>query len=350
MSKKPGRVLSAPSHLMSWLPPHIPPQALMMASAVSGVSRASKTRIHVVTAKEIMEFSSGVHGMCLNLVADNIGVSIFGNDHLIKEGNTVKHMGQIVDVPVGPGPRTCCQIFLEAGLFFCGVCPTINVGLSVTCVNSAAHTKIMKKIVGSLKLYLAQYREVTAFAQFGSDRGVQSVAHATAPVPHIHILSRAAAAAQGATLYPTQQQRRRICVSRTCRASMIRGCASIVVLRDRDVSLAARMGRDRSDERAHTLLRWAHVWAGVKIECAARAVLTRDERMQRLYVEDGAALPSRPSKCRGPRPAGPVRVRGRTSGAVPSALAQGCVAGPGACGSMALECQERRAGRPQRWN
>lgn len=50
-----------------------------------------------------MEFSSGVRGMCLNLEADNVGVSIFGNDRLIKEGDTVRRTGQIVDVPVGPG-------------------------------------------------------------------------------------------------------------------------------------------------------------------------------------------------------------------------------------------------------
>jgi F-type H+-transporting ATPase subunit alpha len=50
----------------------------------------------------MVEFSSGVRGMCLNLEADNVGVSIFGNDRLIKEGDTVKRTGQIVDVPVGP--------------------------------------------------------------------------------------------------------------------------------------------------------------------------------------------------------------------------------------------------------
>ncbi|KAH7875408.1 P-loop containing nucleoside triphosphate hydrolase protein [Lentinula edodes] len=61
------------------------------------------------------------------------------------------------------------QIFLEANLFFRGVRPAINVGLSVSRVGSAAQTKIMKKFAGSLKPYLAQYREVTAFAQFGSD-------------------------------------------------------------------------------------------------------------------------------------------------------------------------------------
>jgi F-type H+-transporting ATPase subunit alpha len=77
---------------------------------------------------------------------------------------------------------------LESELFFRGVRPAINVGLSVSRVGSAAQTyvypcilqgalysnflsfsKIMKKFAGSLKLYLAQYREVAAFAQFGSD-------------------------------------------------------------------------------------------------------------------------------------------------------------------------------------
>lgn len=56
-----------------------------------------------VQAEEMVEFSSGVRGMCLNLEADNVGVTIFGNDRLIKEGDTVKRTGQIVDVPVGPG-------------------------------------------------------------------------------------------------------------------------------------------------------------------------------------------------------------------------------------------------------
>jgi F-type H+-transporting ATPase subunit alpha len=51
----------------------------------------------------MVEFSSGVQGMCLNLEADNVGVTIFGNDRLIKEGDSVKRTGQIVDVPVGPG-------------------------------------------------------------------------------------------------------------------------------------------------------------------------------------------------------------------------------------------------------
>ncbi len=61
------------------------------------------------------------------------------------------------------------QIFLETDLFFAGVRPAINVGLSVSRVGSAAQTKAMKKVSGSIKLELAQYREMAAFAQFGSD-------------------------------------------------------------------------------------------------------------------------------------------------------------------------------------
>ena len=61
------------------------------------------------------------------------------------------------------------QIFLETELFFKGVRPAINVGLSVSRVGSAAQSKAMKQVSGSLKLELAQYREVAAFAQFGSD-------------------------------------------------------------------------------------------------------------------------------------------------------------------------------------
>merc|ERR1711939_67127 len=61
------------------------------------------------------------------------------------------------------------QIFLEGELFYKGVRPAINVGLSVSRVGSAAQLKAMKQVAGSLKLFLAQYREVAAFAQFGSD-------------------------------------------------------------------------------------------------------------------------------------------------------------------------------------
>merc|ERR1712062_649452 len=61
------------------------------------------------------------------------------------------------------------QIFLESELFYKGIRPAINVGLSVSRVGSAAQIKAMKQVAGTLKLELAQYREVAAFAQFGSD-------------------------------------------------------------------------------------------------------------------------------------------------------------------------------------
>ncbi len=61
------------------------------------------------------------------------------------------------------------QIFLETNLFYKGIRPAINVGLSVSRVGSAAQTKAMKKVAGSIKLELAQYREMEAFSQFASD-------------------------------------------------------------------------------------------------------------------------------------------------------------------------------------
>ena len=61
------------------------------------------------------------------------------------------------------------QIYLEADLFYQGIRPAVNVGLSVSRVGSAAQTKAMKKVAGNIRLNLAQYRELAAFAQFGSD-------------------------------------------------------------------------------------------------------------------------------------------------------------------------------------
>jgi F-type H+/Na+-transporting ATPase subunit alpha len=61
------------------------------------------------------------------------------------------------------------QVYLEPSLFFSGVRPAINVGLSVSRVGGAAQTKAMKKVAGSLRLDMAQFRELEAFAQFGSD-------------------------------------------------------------------------------------------------------------------------------------------------------------------------------------
>ena len=61
------------------------------------------------------------------------------------------------------------QIFLETELFYKGIRPAVNVGLSVSRVGSAAQIKAMKQVAGTIKLELAQYREMAAFAQFASD-------------------------------------------------------------------------------------------------------------------------------------------------------------------------------------
>ncbi len=66
------------------------------------------------------------------------------------------------------------QIFLETDLFYKGIRPALNVGISVSRVGSAAQTKAMKKVAGKLKLSLAQFREMEAFAQFGSDLDVET--------------------------------------------------------------------------------------------------------------------------------------------------------------------------------
>src|SRR5436189_2476679 len=72
-------------------------------------------------------------------------------------------------IPTNVIPITDGQIFLETDLFFQGVRPAVNVGLSVSRVGSAAQIKAMKQVAGRIKLELAQYREMAAFAQFASD-------------------------------------------------------------------------------------------------------------------------------------------------------------------------------------
>ncbi|KAM7159130.1 ATP synthase subunit alpha, mitochondrial-like [Molossus nigricans] len=72
-------------------------------------------------------------------------------------------------IPMNVISITDRQIFLETELFYKGVHTAINVGLSVSCVGSAAQTRAMKQVAGAMKLELAQYWEVAAFAQFGSD-------------------------------------------------------------------------------------------------------------------------------------------------------------------------------------
>merc|ERR1712228_935356 len=84
--------------------------------------------------------------------------------------NEETHGGDVsAYIPTNVISITDGQIFLETELFYKGIRPAINVGLSVSRVGSAAQTKSMKQVAGSLKLELAQYREVAAFAQFGSD-------------------------------------------------------------------------------------------------------------------------------------------------------------------------------------
>jgi len=61
------------------------------------------------------------------------------------------------------------QIFLESGLFYKGLRPAINIGISVSRIGAAAQVKCMRKVAGTLKLELAQFREIEVFASFGSD-------------------------------------------------------------------------------------------------------------------------------------------------------------------------------------
>merc|ERR1712147_282929 len=72
-------------------------------------------------------------------------------------------------IPTNVSSITDGQIFMGTELFYKGIRPAVNVGLSVSRVGSAAQIKAMKQVAGTLKLELAQYREVAAFAQFGSD-------------------------------------------------------------------------------------------------------------------------------------------------------------------------------------
>src|SRR5699024_6525993 len=72
-------------------------------------------------------------------------------------------------IPTNVISITAGQIFLQSDLFFSGVCPAINAGLSVSRVGGSAQIKAMKKVAGTLRLDLASFRELEAFAQFGSD-------------------------------------------------------------------------------------------------------------------------------------------------------------------------------------
>ncbi len=82
------------------------------------------------------------------------------------------------------------QIYLEPGLFFSGVRPAINVGLSVSRVGGSAQIKAMKQVAGSLRLDLAQFREMEAFAQFGSDLDKATLAQLTRGTRLVEILKQ----------------------------------------------------------------------------------------------------------------------------------------------------------------
>ncbi len=82
------------------------------------------------------------------------------------------------------------QIFLESDLFYAGIRPAINVGISVSRVGGKAQTKAMKKVAGRLRLDLAQYRELAAFAQFGSDLDKATQAQLTRGERMVEILKQ----------------------------------------------------------------------------------------------------------------------------------------------------------------
>nr|GFC08750.1 ATPase subunit 1, mitochondrial [Tanacetum cinerariifolium] len=94
---------------------------------------------------------------------------------LFRAGRQAGRTGTVEEVPQRDAattnviPITDGQICSETELFYRGIRPAINVGLSISRVGSAAQLKTMKQVCGSSKLELAQYREVAALAQFGSD-------------------------------------------------------------------------------------------------------------------------------------------------------------------------------------
>src|SRR5690242_10717852 len=98
------------------------------------------------------------------LNADNGGGSLTALPVIETQANDVSAY-----IPTNVISITDGQIFLETDLFYQGIRPAVNVGISVSRVGSAAQIKAMKQVAGSIKLELAQYREMAAFAQFGSD-------------------------------------------------------------------------------------------------------------------------------------------------------------------------------------
>jgi F-type H+/Na+-transporting ATPase subunit alpha len=98
-------------------------------------------------------------------LSDDLGAgSMTGLPLVETKGNDVSAY-----IPTNVISITDGQIFLETGLFYQGIRPAVNVGLSVSRVGSAAQIKAMKQVAGRIKLELAQYREMEAFSQFASD-------------------------------------------------------------------------------------------------------------------------------------------------------------------------------------
>jgi len=98
-------------------------------------------------------------------LSDESGASSLNDLPVIEtQGNDVSAF-----IPTNVISITDGQIFLETDLFYQGIRPAVNVGLAVSRVGSAAQIKAMKQVAGSIKGELAQYREMAAFAQFGSD-------------------------------------------------------------------------------------------------------------------------------------------------------------------------------------
>ena len=127
------------------------------------------------------------------------------------------------------------QIFLETDLFFQGIRPAVNVGLSVSRVGSAAQTKAMKKVAGKIKGELAQYREMAAFAQFGSDLDA-STQRLLARGSRLTELSQAAAvlaAEDGRAGRGDLRRRQRLsrCAFRSAKVRRIRGRPAVAVAR-----------------------------------------------------------------------------------------------------------------------
>ena len=142
-------------------------------------------------SSELLLFPHDVYGMVLNLEEDHVGAVLLG-DVFYLHSRLLERAAKLNDelgggsltalpiietqagdisayIPTNVISITDGQIFLQTELFNAGVRPAVDSGLSVSRVGSAAQTKAMKQVSGSLKLDLAQYHEMLSFSQFGSD-------------------------------------------------------------------------------------------------------------------------------------------------------------------------------------